>query len=361
MIADQVAQQCISAYISLPKSFHPSPRSNGLPQYCILAGFVLCETVGVTRQDESAMLPHRLKCISLATGSKCLPYDKLPLDGDVLHDCHAEVLARRGAMRWIYEEMNKVMSNTFHGNNAASTCIQRFIEPDGTSSFRFKDTFSFYMYVSTIPCEYPSFTSSSLTYLMKPLRGGDASTLMLSMMQDPDIAELKNKIDREHSATDLSRGRDNYSAKGVLRTKPGRADSVPTISMSCSDKIALWSMVGFQGATLMSPGLLHEPIYLKGIVIGEVDPLLRPQILGECQRAFGGRFSSAPGQSWVCVTKLDIFYMLTYDFEDCIQPPFAHTMPEVLFTSAPFPFSRSLTKASTRGQEAVASSEGEYQ
>lgn len=54
-----------------------------------------------------------------------------------------------------------------------------------------------------------------------------------------------------------------YHVTGVLRTKPGRGD--PTISMSCSDKIAKWLVLGMQGSLLSV--FLKEPIYLHAIVV----------------------------------------------------------------------------------------------
>lgn len=50
---------------------------------------------------------------------------------------------------------------------------------------------------------------------------------------------------------------------GKLRTKPGRG--VRTLSMSCSDKLARWNILGVQGALLHS--LMHTPIYLESIVL----------------------------------------------------------------------------------------------
>jgi tRNA-specific adenosine deaminase 1 len=57
----------------------------------------------------------------------------------------------------------------------------------------------------------------------------------------------------------------NYHCVGALRTKPGRGD--PTLSMSCSDKIAKWLVLGIQG-TLLSI-LIKQPIYFNYIVISK--------------------------------------------------------------------------------------------
>ena len=45
------------------------------------------------------------KIISVASGLKCLPANKLTDRGEALHDSHAEVLARRGAVRWFMHHL----------------------------------------------------------------------------------------------------------------------------------------------------------------------------------------------------------------------------------------------------------------
>ncbi|XP_077840064.1 tRNA-specific adenosine deaminase 1 isoform X4 [Macaca mulatta] len=67
---------------------------------------------------------------------------------------------------------------------------------------------------------------------------------------------------------------------GLLRVKPGRGDR--TRSMSCSDKMARWNVLGCQGALLMH--FLEEPIYLSAVVIGKC-----PYSQEAMQRALTGR------------------------------------------------------------------------
>lgn len=71
-----------------------------------------------------------------------------------------------------------------------------------------------------------------------------------------------------------------YHQVGLLRVKPGRGDR--TRSMSCSDKLARWNVLGCQGALLMH--FLEEPIYLSAVVIGQC-----PYSQEAMQRALTGR------------------------------------------------------------------------
>lgn len=118
----------------------------------------------------------------------------------------------------------------------------------------------------------------------------------LATFQDTEMAALKNSSDFPILAPGMvSRGRDNYQLFGVLRTKPGRADSPPTLCMSCSDKIASWNVTGLQGA-LASHFL--EPIYVDNILIGDVEDSLRGTVLEDCDRAFWKRLDKLDGEKY---------------------------------------------------------------
>ncbi|KFQ22383.1 tRNA-specific adenosine deaminase 1 [Mesitornis unicolor] len=73
-----------------------------------------------------------------------------------------------------------------------------------------------------------------------------------------------------------------YHCVGLLRVKPGRGDR--TCSMSCSDKMARWNVLGCQGALLMH--FLQYPLYLSALVVGKCpysQEAMRRAIIERCQ------------------------------------------------------------------------------
>lgn len=109
----------------------------------------------------------------------------------------------------------------------------------------------------------------------------------------------------------LLRGRGYFASLGAVRTKPGRADSPPTLSKSCSDKLALRQSV----STLLSPLSLvvaPENAYLACVVLHE-----RVYSPAACARAFGetGRMAALQGRDWGGGYRFRPFSVRTTDVE----------------------------------------------
>lgn len=201
---------------------------------------------------------------------------------------------------------------TAKAKTSDETSEKLFVLEEG--KFRLREGVEVWLYVSTLPVSIlvlPLCQSSS--------KCGDASMLHTAAHQDPEVAMNKSLNPPHAGAMDAGsipiqptiahavRGRNGYDNFGAVRTKPGRADSTPTISLSCSDKIATWTVMGLQGA-MLEP--LFEPVYLTGIVVGGVahDPppgwqsqgksgkSWRAVIKREIERALWGRLGSLIGE-----------------------------------------------------------------
>jgi tRNA-specific adenosine deaminase 1 len=136
--------EIVSCILRLYRSLAFEPPSG---QYTVLAAFVLSNT-----------LSNATKIISLSTGSKCLPTARLPLRGDALHDSHAEILARRGAIRWSVEEAGR-----FAQTQTSDWIQHQSIGVGDGGIFALKDGVCVHLYISTVPCEDPSLCLPALT------------------------------------------------------------------------------------------------------------------------------------------------------------------------------------------------------
>ena len=316
-ISDAVVSATLTQYSSLP--FAPQPG-----KHTVLASFALHDTRS-----------GRVRLLSLGAGVKCLPASRLPVRGDALHDSHAEVIARRGAIRWLLEEVQRdalqaQAQNDPSSSTPASKAESAWVCARDDGLYALRDDVHLWMYASTVPCAYRARSLSILVSLISnaclhpfpflgspppppththhsscrraappsspsffSLLGGDASMGILAATQDPEVSARMDTVVRPLLSPDApSRGREGYARLGVLRTKPGRADAPRVLSMSCSDKIARWSVLGIQGALA---SLVLAPAYIHAIVLGEVDDSMRGQVSKDCDRAFHARLAHLEG------------------------------------------------------------------
>ncbi|GAB0091893.1 tRNA-specific adenosine deaminase 1 [Sergentomyia squamirostris] len=197
----------------------------------------------------------------MGTGTKCIGVDQMSKSGDILNDSHAEIITRRAFVRYLMDQMENSNDSIF------------FHEAD-VGKFTLKDDCKFHFFTTHSPC-------------------GDAS---IFPRKSEDSGE-----DSEPPAKKSKDGEDNITGGkvfgclvddpmdqrvGCVRRKPGKG--IPTLSVSCSDKMARWCILGLQGGLLMN--VLTSPIYLKSVIYPQDAIADRKAI----ERALWGRFISSP-------------------------------------------------------------------
>lgn len=209
-LGNKIARKVIDLFNELDlKSGKPVTRSNGVQEWTVLASIVAII-------DDSEIKP-----ITLTTGVKTLP-DKFRAysNGMMVHDMHAEILSIRLFNYYLLEK------------NCA------LVERDG-DSFKLRSNIKLALFISEPPC-------------------GDVSMNHVASNLDDNEPWVPRKKQK------LNRGRNNFGALGVVRTKPGRVDSLISLSKSCSDKLCLKQLTGI--CNTITSSIFNEPIFLDYMV-----------------------------------------------------------------------------------------------
>lgn len=216
----------------------------------------------------------------IRTGMKCLPASKLPsAKGRVLHDWHAEVLVIRVFNHFVLQECKAIITNGKDSEYIRRSTSSTTDRPLGNRpQFYWREDVTLHMYCSEAPC-------------------GDASMeLTISAQQDasPWDAPLPPHLMPDQSSESAAApelallGRACFGQLGVVRRKPARADAPPSLSKSCSDKLALrqfTSLLSSPAALLVSPAC----VYLSSLVLPESQ-----FSAAACERCFSARGRLAP-------------------------------------------------------------------
>lgn len=238
-LGDCIAKLVEDEYRKLSPACKPVTRSNGLREWTVLAGIVAIDKWSKDR---------RLRLVSIGTGVKALPDSSLQRShGRMVHDCHAEILALRG--------FNTVLLEHIHFMEVNQLKDTDLLEKNDNLSYNLKSKWELALYISTLPCGDVS---------MKDLQSEDLTS------QNQDLAYGDNFGMQwvDENVKTIIRGRFDYSRQGIVRTKPGRSDSLITLSKSCSDKLCLKQSTSILNC--LTWDLMHSPIFLQYLIIPNV-------------------------------------------------------------------------------------------
>ena len=196
------------------------------PNLGIVAGFLLCQNNDIKKSV----------VIAVGSGTKCLCKPLTDRNGYTLLDMHAVVIARRALLKFLYSQV----ASAYSSNSSI------FVVVDG--NLKLNDSLSLHLYISTVPCGDARILEAS---------GGDSNATTQGARANKLRVKHENSLD-----TNPTQLQERETKNLTFETL---ADGPPAYCMSCSDKIALWNLVGVQGALLSR--FMH-PLFIQSITVG---------------------------------------------------------------------------------------------
>ncbi|XP_056366658.1 double-stranded RNA-specific adenosine deaminase isoform X2 [Oenanthe melanoleuca] len=186
--------------------------------------------------------------VSIGTGNRCVKGEELSLKGETVNDCHAEIISRRGFVRFLYSELMK------YDPSNPSSAEESIFEQAGGKKLRIKSSVTFHLYVSTAPCGDGALFDKSCSDQANEVGQPQHQPLF----ENPKQGKLRTKVENGEGTIPVE-------SSDIVPTWDGIQHGERLRTMSCSDKILRWNVLGLQGALLSH---FLEPVYLRSVTLG---------------------------------------------------------------------------------------------
>ncbi|XP_063002142.1 double-stranded RNA-specific adenosine deaminase isoform X2 [Elgaria multicarinata webbii] len=183
--------------------------------------------------------------VSIGTGNRCVKGEELSLKGETVNDCHAEIISRRGFIRFLYNELMKF---------DPSAPEDSIFEPLEDGKLKIKDDITFHLYISTAPCGDGALFDKSCSDQANTAGEGQHQPLF----ENPKQGKLRTKVENGEGTIPVE-------SSDIVPTWDGIQHGERLRTMSCSDKILRWNVLGLQGALLSH---FLQPVYLRSVTLG---------------------------------------------------------------------------------------------
>lgn len=198
--------------------------------------------------------------VALATGTKCISGENISPGGLVINDCHAEVVCRRALVLFLYSHLLMALGRQQE---------ESIFEPNEDGMFGLKSGIAFHLYINTAPCgDSRVFVSKDEDSFESPGVTADSVESTTAVAQSADSHPLRKN--RGLLRVKIEGGEGTVLANTdceVAQTWDGILAGERLRTMSCSDKLLRWNVLGIQGALLSN---FISPIYCKSITIGSL-------------------------------------------------------------------------------------------
>ncbi|XP_023683111.2 tRNA-specific adenosine deaminase 1 isoform X1 [Paramormyrops kingsleyae] len=226
--ADEIARLCYDRFSELPKRGKPEPNR----EWTLLAAVVRVSALQTGDPDRKTTVKE---VVSLATGTKCIGQSAMSPRGDVLNDSHAEVVARRGFVRYLTEQLRRAVSEEKS---------EIFVPAEEKGKWRLHHRESFVFFCSHTPCGDASIipkVDNEPAQPCKPVMVEQPRVGAQDVLGDPEFgADGKRRIEEEEDeAVKRPRLEEQDHERGACGETPcrehGQAQDSPNAKASLSD------------------------------------------------------------------------------------------------------------------------------